>query len=152
MKENVSFWVSLIDTISKIRPTPILSQQPSLIELRQAVIGTYRLHIKWTIKSEATPERVRILPACVNNPGTGASRSRASWVLMLDDGIHVIIFDLDDHIKLRRLDTGEVVWESYLDIASIHSLDYTLFEGDIIIILNVYCDEYVCLSHSAYHH
>jgi len=93
---------------------------------------------------------VRTLPTCVNDPETRDSRLRSSWVFMLDDGIHVMVSDVDDHITLRRLDTGQVVWEFYLDIASICCLDYTLYEGDIVVIYNVYSDEYVCLSNRAY--
>jgi len=142
--------MSLVNIVSRIRPIPILPQPPSLVDLRQAVIDTYKLHIKWTVRHEAAPKRVRTLPTCVNDAETRDSRLRSSWVFMLDDGIHVMVSDVDDHIKLRRLDTGQVVWKSYLDISSICCLDYTLYEGDIIVIYNVYSDEYVCLSNSTY--
>ena len=63
-------------------------------------------------------------------------------MLMLDDGIHVMVSDVDDHVQLRRLDTGEVVWKSHLDITSICCHDYILYEGDITVIY-VYCNVYV---------
>ena len=134
----LSFWISLLDTVKELRPTPALPDTPSIQELREAVIVTYKLHIKWDIKRNATPSRSYRLDARLESPAENeAFRELFSWTVMLDDGKHVMNSDVDERVKLRRLDTGEVVWQSHLKAGALGCLDYALYEGDIILIFDV---------------
>lgn len=45
--------------------------------------------------------------------------------------------DVDEWVKLRRLDTGEVVWQPHLKAGALGCLDYALYKGYIIIIFDV---------------
>ena len=62
---------------------------------------------------------------------------------MLADGVHVVYSDIDGRFKLRRIDTGEVVWEFHLKSGSLGGLDYTFYEEDIILMFGVPGGEYV---------
>jgi len=53
---------------------------------------------------------------------------------MLNDGVHVVHSDVDSGVKLRPLDTGDVVWESHLKS---RALDYAFYEDDIIFIFDL---------------
>ena len=62
---------------------------------------------------------------------------------MLDDGTHVMHSDIDERVKLRRLDTGEIVWESHLNAGGLGCLDYAFYRDDIILIFDVRVHQYV---------
>jgi len=58
-------------------------------------------------------------------------------MLVLNDGVHAMHSDIDDRVKLRRVDTGEVVWESHLKSGALGCLEYGFYEEDLILILDV---------------
>jgi hypothetical protein len=138
LRETNSFWISLLDTLKELRPTPELPETPSLHDLRGAVIVTYKLHIKWDIKRRANPSRSYKLDARLESLAPDETfRELLSWTVMLDDGKHVMNSDVDEMVKLRRLDTGEVVWQWHLKAGALGCLDYALYKGDIILIFDV---------------
>jgi len=144
LRGMLSFWISLLDTLKELRPIPALPDTPSIQELREAVIVTYKLHIKWDIKRNANPSRSYKLDAHLESPAEdGNFRELLSWTVMLDDGKHVMNSDVDERVKLRRLDTGEVVWQSHLKAGALGCLDYALYKGDIILIFDVPVDRCV---------
>ena len=134
----LSFWISLLDTLKELRPIPALPDTPSIQELREAVIVTHKLHIKWNIKRNANPSRCYRLDPRLESPADGESfRELLSWTVVLDDGKHVMNSHIDGRVKLRRLDTGEVVWQFRLEAGALGCLDYALYKGDIILIFDV---------------
>lgn len=133
-----SFWISLLDTVKELRPIPALPGTPSIQELREAVIVTYKLHIKWDIERNANPSRSYKLDARLESPAEDAYIGELlSWTVVLDDGKHVMNSDVDERVKLRRLDTGEVVWQSHLKAGALGCLDSALYKEDIILIFDV---------------
>ena len=99
-------------------------------DVRQAVITAHKPHIKWTVRRDATPHSSYILP-CEASVGDIGKQSQA---LLIDDGIHVVHFDREDTLKLRRIDTGEVVWQlPSKHVESLRGLSCTTHEGDIIL-------------------
>ena len=139
-----SFWISLLDTLKELRPAPALPVPPSLQDLREAVVITYKLYIKWDIRRNTNPSRSYKLDARLEFPAEDTEfRELLSWTVMLDDGKHVMNSDVDERVKLRRLDTGEVVWQSRLKAGALGCLDYALYKGDIILIFDVPVDRCV---------
>lgn len=61
--------------------------------------------------------------------------SRTSWVILLDDGDHLLMTDRDSTIKLRRVDTGELVKSIPLDRDYRH-LSYEYTENGVALALN----------------
>jgi hypothetical protein len=142
LQDTASFWILLLDRISMLRPVPVVPVQPSLADIRQAVIRSYKLHLKWTIRHDSTPTRVYTLPSRRTLPvDQEIEGSRSSWTLAIDDGLHVLQYDSDRTVNLRLLTTGEIVWQWFLDTSWIICLDYTLHQGDIILILHILVDE-----------
>lgn len=64
----LSFWISLFDTVKELWPTPALPDTPSIQELRETMIVTYKLHIKWDIKQNATSSLSYKLDARLESP------------------------------------------------------------------------------------
>lgn len=141
LKDTISFWKLLIMSISMLRPVPILPEQPSLADVRRAVIQSYKLHLKWTIRHDATPTRVYTLAPCRNPTSRERLPSPSSWTLAIDDGLHVLQADSDSSVRLRLLTTGEVVWQWFLQTDRIVCLDYALHQGDILLILHLLVNE-----------
>ena len=108
-------------------------------DVRQAVITVHKLHIKWTIRRDARPVSWCILPGEARLGDIG----KRSQTLLIDDGIHVVHFDREDKLKLRRIDTGEVVWQlpSKHD-ERLRGLSCTTHEGDIILMFQRTIDSY----------
>lgn len=133
-----------MDTLKELRPVPALPVTPSLQDLREAVVITYKLYIKWDIRRNTNPSRSYKLGAHLESPAEDKEfRELLSWTVMLDDGKHVMNSDVDERVKLRRLDTGEVVWQSRLKAGALGCLDYALYKGDIILIFDVPVDRCV---------
>jgi hypothetical protein len=125
-----------------LRPVPVVPEQPSLANVRQAVIRAYKLHLKWTIRHDATPSRIYTIgPGRVFAVENEISAPHSSWTLAIDDGLHVLQYYSDMNVKLWLLTTGEVVWQWFLDTSWIICLDYTLHQGDIILIFHIVVDE-----------
>ena len=138
LRGMISFWISLLDTLKELRPIPALPDTPSLEELREAVVVTHKLYIKWDIRRNANPSRSYKLNACLASLAGGENlRDLHSWTVVLDNGKHVMNFDVDGRVKLRRLDTGQVVWKSHLKAGAFGCPDYALYKGDIILIFDV---------------
>ena len=99
-------------------------------DVRQAVITAHKFHIKWTVRRDATPARSYILPG----KGTLDDIDKESQTLLIDDGIHVVHLDTDYTLKLRRIDTGEVVWRlPSKRREELRGFSCTTHEGDIIL-------------------
>ena len=98
--------------------------------VRQAVITAHKLHIKWTVRQDATPVSSYILPG----KGDLYDIDKQSQTLLIDDGIHVVHFDTDYTLKLRRIDTGEVVWQLRSERGeALRGFSCTTYEGDTIL-------------------
>jgi len=119
---------------------PRLGPQSTLDGVRQAVMTAHKLHIKWSVRRDATPARSYALAPRL---AAGAFKDLLSWTLVLNDGVHVMHSDIDDRVKLRRVDTGEVVWESHLKSGALGCLDYGFYEEDVILIFDVPDNKYV---------
>ena len=108
----------------------------------QAVVTAHKLHIGWSVRLDATLSR-----SCALAPRLAAKDGvfgdLLSWVLVLNDGVHVIHSDMDNRVQLRRVDTGEIVWESHLKSGALGCLDYGFYEDDVILIFDVPESKYV---------
>lgn len=132
----------LFEVLKFIRPVPRLMQESTLDDVRQAVVTAHKLYIKWTVRLDATPARSYALaPRLAAKEGWFGDL--LSWTLVLNDGVHVMHSDIDDRVKLRRVDTGEIVWESHLKSGALGCLDYGFYEDDVILIFDVPESEYV---------
>jgi hypothetical protein len=140
LKDTTSFWKVLLNSVSMLRPVPVVPEQPSLADVRQAVIRSYKLHIKWTIRHDATPSRVYTIGP--RRTLATENETVAIRTLVIDDGLHVLQYDSDMNVKLRLVTTGEVVWQWFVNESAMRCLDYTLYQGDIIMIFHVVVDEY----------
>ena len=67
---------------------------------------------------------------------------------MVDHGIHVVHSDINDRVKLSRLDTGENVREFHLKSGGLGALNHTFYEKDIILFFELPGNEYVDLFES----
>ena len=112
----------------------------ALDDVRQAVVIAHKLHIKWSVRLDATPARSYALAPSL---AAGGFNDLLSWTLVLNDGVHVMHSDIDERVKLRRIDTGEIVWESHLKSGALGCLDYGFYEDDVILIFDVPDSEYV---------
>ena len=142
LQECYSFWLLLLDNLKSIRPIPRLAASSTMDDVRQAVITAHRLHVKWTVRRDATPARSYILPG----KGTLDDIDKESQALLIDDGIHVVHLDADYTLKLRRIDTGEVVWRlPSKRREELRGLSCATHEGDIILMfqrtINSYCGQ-----------
>ncbi len=142
LQDSLSFWLLLLEVLKFIRPVPRLVKGSTLDDVRQAVVIAHKLHIKWSVKLDATPARSYALAPRLAAQG-GGFKDLPSWTLVLDDGVHVMHSDIDDRVKLRRVDTGEVVWESHLKSGALGCLDYGFYEDDVILIFDVPDSKYV---------
>lgn len=130
----------LLEVLKNIRPVPRIGPRSTLDDVRQAVVTAHKLHIKWSVRQDATPARCYALEPSVV---AGAYNDLLSWTLVLSDGVHVMNSDIDDRVKLRRVDTGEVVWESHLKSGALGCLDYGFYEEEVILIFDVPDSKYV---------
>lgn len=138
LQESFSFWLLLLHALKSIRPVPRLAGQSTLDDVRQAVITAHKLHLKWSVRQSATPARSYALPPRLT-ASDEESNDFSPWTLLLNDGVHVLHSDIDNGVKLRRLDTGEIVWEFHSKSRGLGPpgcLDYTLYEEDINIIFD----------------
>ena len=142
MQECIHFWRLLLNSLKSVRPIPRLKGQSTLDDVRRAVVTAQKLHIKWSVRHDATQTRSYALAPRLAAE-TGEPRARRSRTLLLDDGVHVVHADIDNWLKLRRLDTGEVVWEFHLGPHALRGLDCTFHEGDIILAFDVPGNGYV---------
>ena len=98
-------------------------------DVRQAVITAHKLHIKWTVRRGATPV------SWYTFPGRFGEIGEQSQTLLIDDGIHVVHFDTDYTLKLRRIDTGQIVWQlRSTPLEELGGFGCTTHEGVIILI------------------
>lgn len=133
----ISFWISLLSILKELRPIPPLPDTPSLQDLRRTVIVTHKLYIKWDIGRKASPSGSYKLGFRGEFPPREEPfRELLSWTVILDDGKHVMNSDVDERVKLRRIDTGDVVWQSHLEAGALGCLDYALYKEDIILIFD----------------
>jgi hypothetical protein len=93
----------------------------------------HKLHVKWSVRLDATPARLYELAPRLSTQDIDFENV-SSWTLMLNDGVHVMHSDVDQRVKLRHLDTGEVVWESPLRSQSLCHPGYEFYGEDIIFI------------------
>lgn len=95
----------------------------------------HKLHIKWTIRRDATSARSHTLAP----RSAGKHRAfgyRSSRTLLIDDGVHFVHIDMDFTLKLRRIDTGEIVWELHSKYGELSGLDCTIHGSDIILLFH----------------
>lgn len=115
-----------MDVLKSIRPVPRLVPGSTLDDVRQAVMSAHKLHIKWSVRLDAAPARLyALVPRLAAEDGRFVGLR--SWTLVLNDGVHVMHSDRNNRVKLRRLDTGEIVWEYHLKsealcVSSTHSM------------------------------
>ena len=120
----------LLNNLKYIRPIPRLAASSTVDDVRWAVITAHELHIKWNVRRDVTPVSMYILPG----NGTLEDTGKRSQTLLIDDGIHVVHLDTDYTLKLRRIDTGEVVWWLRSKRREkLRGFSSTTHEGDIII-------------------
>lgn len=131
-----------MEVLKFIRPVPRLVKGSALVDVRQAVVIAHKLHIKWSVRLDATPARSYPLAPSLAAEA-GGFKNLLSWTLVLNDGVHVMHSDIDDRVKLRRVDTGEVVWESHLKSGALGCLDYGFYKDDVILIFDVPDSKYV---------
>jgi len=142
LQESFSFWLLLLDVPKSIRPVPRLAGRCTLDDVRQAVMTAHKLYIKWSVQLDATPARSYVIAPCLA-ANDGESGNLLSWTLMLNDGVHVMHSDIYNKVKLRRIDTGEVVWGFHLKSGALGRLDYAFYEEDIILIFDLPANKYV---------
>ena len=102
----------------------------------------HKLHIKWTIRRDATS--ARSYTRAPHSAGKHiAFEYRSSRTLLIDDGVHFVHIDIDFMLKLRRIDTGEIVWELHSKDGELNGLDCTIHESDIILLFHYRVKGYV---------
>jgi hypothetical protein len=104
-----TFWLLLrrkLETHCKVLPLNL--QDIAIDELRRGIASAWMLHDEWPLKNA----RWRTIPAFEVESFIGVEdflENYTSWVILFDDGVHILHSERDMTFKIRVLHTGEVL-------------------------------------------
>ena len=129
-------------------------------ELRDAVVVAWKLHVKWTLRRDASiTSWFTVGPGAPLNPQGDLYRELLGFTLFMADGKHLMVQVLEEEaIKLYDYTRNVVVWDSHW-LSQLGCLDCTVYEGRLLLIFEVTGDmELLVLCYASlftctdYHH
>jgi hypothetical protein len=109
LRKTRVFWLEVGEKFNQIRPLAPATWREEVVEVIKAgIYAILRIEKGW--REENVSFRT-LPPLDVNTslPLDEFHKSQTSWVILLDDGNHLLMTERDSTFKLRRVDTGELV-------------------------------------------
>jgi len=150
LRETRIFWLVVGEKLNQIRPlAPTIWREKATEVIKTSIYSTLRTEKGW----QEDKMSLRTLPPLdVATPLLldEFHKNRTSWVILLDDGNHLLMTERDSTVKLRRVDTGELVKSIPLHKDYRH-LSYEYTGTGVVLALNPseYDEERYAISHIA---
>jgi hypothetical protein len=135
LHETRIFWLVVGEKLNQIRPlSPATWRKEANEVIKASIYSILRIENGWW---EDKMVQRTLPPLDVNTPLPldEFHKNRTSWVILLDDGNHLLMTERDSTFKLRRVDTGELVKSIPLDKDYRH-LSYEYTETGVVLALN----------------
>lgn len=135
LRETRIFWLVVGEKFNQIRPVAPTTWREETIEvIKASIYSILRIEKGWR---EDRASLRKLPPLDVDTPLflDEFHMNRTSWVILLDDGDHLLMTERDSTFKLRRVDTGELVKSIPLSKDYRH-LSYEYTETGVVLALN----------------
>lgn len=148
LHETRIFWLVVGEKFNQIRPlAPATWREEATEVIKASIYSILRVENGW--RENKMLQRT-LPPLNVDTPLflDEFHKNRTSWVILLDDGNHLLMTERDSTFKLRRVDTGELVKSIPLHKDYRH-LSYEYTETGVVLALNSseYDEERYAISH-----
>lgn len=135
LRETRLFWLVVGEKFNQIRPVAPATWRAEATEvIKASVYSILRIEKGW--REDRTSLR-KLPPLDVDAPLflDEFHKNRTSWIILLDDGNHLLMTERDSTFKLRRVDTGELV-KSIPLYKDYRHLSYEYTETGVVLALN----------------
>jgi hypothetical protein len=139
LSDTRSFWSILAHRVILLRPVPLVSiETAGKNELRDAVVVAWKLHVKWTLRRDASITRwFTVGPGAPLVPRHDLYRELLGFTLFMPDRKHLMAqVQGEEAIKLYDYANNEVVWDSHW-LSQLGCLDCTVYEGRLVLIFEI---------------
>lgn len=135
LREARIFWLVVGEKFNQIRPVAPATWREEATEVIKASIYSILCIEKGWREDRASLRKLPPLDVDVPVFLDEFHKNRTSWVILLDDGIHLLMTERDSTFKLRRVDTGELVKSIPLHRDYRH-LSYEYTEAGVVLAVN----------------
>jgi len=137
LHETRIFWLVVGEKFNQIRPlAPATWRKEANEVIKASIYSILRIENGWW-ENKMLQRTLPPLDIDVDTPLLLEEfhKDRTSWVILLDDGNHLLMTERDSTFKLRRVDTGELV-KSIPLVRDYRHLSYEYTETGVVLALN----------------